>query len=183
MPFIPHWSLRTQLLNTKNKLLWWAAELQSLVFGRFVSWNNSHSSPAGVIPMCFLLGFLTPLPLPPTRTSHIDSWFFSVTKIICPSLWNGITSNKLSFYKGNPILGGLIPPGTSILIFYVSKILASYWKITSNCWEDSGYCPMFANLQNLARLEVLSLKLMWYKSIFIYKSNTNKHFVFYLPLY
>lgn len=26
--------------------------------------------------------------LPPTGTSHIDSWFFRVTKIMCPSLWN-----------------------------------------------------------------------------------------------
>lgn len=30
---------------------------------------------------------------------------------------------------------------------------------------------MFANLQNLERLEVLSLKLMWYKNIFIYKQH------------
>jgi len=29
---------------------------------------------------------------------------------------------------------------------------------------------MFANLQNLERLEVMYLKLMWYKNIFIYKA-------------
>lgn len=102
MPFIPHWSLRT-IKHKEQVALVSSRAHQSWYLAGFCLEIIPIPPQQVLLPCAFCWGFqhlsLCLLSLPPTRTSHIDSWFFNVTKIMCPSLWNQVTWNKLSSYQ------------------------------------------------------------------------------------
>lgn len=132
MPFIPHWSLRT--IEHKEQI--------ALVSSRaHKAWNLAG--------LCLEI-----IPIPPSRChSLVLSAGVSNTSpsACCPCLPQGHSywlvvlqwdrnnvsiavelSNLQQTFLPWIILGGLIPPGTSILTFAISKILTLYWKMTSN---------------------------------------------------